>query len=252
MSKPDTMKKYLIILCAVMCAACTSHKPTFDTFVTESGEDVNFTFYGHATLCLSYEGNTIYIDPVESQLGRMSSCPKADAIMFTHHHSDHFDRRAIDALSGGDCTVYCDATTASMMPDVKCVAVRPEDVFEVCGIAVTAVAAYNTTEGHLDFHPRSREDVGYVFEIGGSRIYVAGDSEPTPEMLALKHIDVAFLPVNQPYTMTEQQASQVIHVLRPRIFYPYHYGQVEDVTDLELLRRLIADTPTQMRVEPME
>lgn len=89
------------------------------------------------------------------------------------------------------------------------------------------MAAYNTTEGHLQFHPREREDCGYVLTLGGTRVYIAGDSEPTPEMRSLEWIDIAFLPVNQPYTMTVDQAAEAVRALRPAIFYPYHYGEVE-------------------------
>ena len=119
------------------------------------------------------------------------------------------------------------------------------------GIRVEAVAAYNTTEGHLQFHPREREDCGYVLTLGGTRVYIAGDSEPTPEMRSLEGIDIAFLPVNQPYTMTVDQAAEAVRALRPAIFYPYHYGEVEQITDLDRLAREVAGL-TEMRVRPME
>ena len=118
-------------------------------------------------------------------------------------------------------------------------------------LCVEAVAAYNTTEGHLQFHPREREDCGYVLTLGGTRVYIAGDSEPTPEMRSLEGIDIAFLPVNQPYTMTVDQAAEAVRALRPAIFYPYHYGEVEQVTDLDRLAREVAGL-TEMRVRPME
>ncbi|MDE7305665.1 MAG: MBL fold metallo-hydrolase, partial [Alistipes sp.] len=115
------------------------------------------------------------------------------------------------------------------------------------------VAAYNTTEGCLQFHPKQREDCGYLLTIGGMRIYIAGDTEPTPEMKALRDVDIAFLPVNQPYTMTVDQAVEVIRHMKPVLFYPYHYGQVEEQTDLDRLAREVeALGTTEIRIRPME
>ena len=118
-------------------------------------------------------------------------------------------------------------------------------------LKVEAVAAYNTTDGHLQFHPKEREDCGYVLTIGGSRIYIAGDTEPTPELKALKNIDIAFLPVNQPYTMTVDQAVEAVKAIRPTIFYPYHYGEVEEKTDIDRLARELEGV-TEVRIRPME
>ena len=120
-------------------------------------------------------------------------------------------------------------------------------------IKVEAVAAYNTTREHQQFHPKLREDCGYLLTLGGTRIYIAGDTEPTPEMKSLRDVDVAFLPVNQPYTMTVEQAVEAVKTLRPKIFYPYHYGQVEEKTDIErLVREVEALGTTEVRVFPME
>ena len=118
-------------------------------------------------------------------------------------------------------------------------------------VRIEAVAAYNTTQGHLQFHPKEREDCGYIVTIGGTRIYIAGDTEPTPELLALRNIDIAFLPVNQPYTMTVEQAVQAVKAIRPTIFYPYHYGEVEQPTDLEALTAAL-EKVTEVRIRPME
>ena len=118
-------------------------------------------------------------------------------------------------------------------------------------LKVEAVAAYNTTDGHLQFHPKDREDCGYILTVGGTRIYIAGDTEPTPEMKALKNIDIAFLPVNQPYTMTVDQAVEAVKAIRPAVFYPYHYGEVEEKTDTARLARELGGV-TEVRIRPME
>jgi L-ascorbate metabolism protein UlaG (beta-lactamase superfamily) len=118
------------------------------------------------------------------------------------------------------------------------------------GLHIRAVAAYNTSEGHTDFHPQAREDCGYIFTLGGTTIYVAGDTEDNDDVLALEGIDIAFLPVNQPYTMTVAQAVRVIKAIRPSIFYPYHYGQVDEPTDVEALARMLQDI-VDVRIRPL-
>jgi L-ascorbate metabolism protein UlaG (beta-lactamase superfamily) len=119
------------------------------------------------------------------------------------------------------------------------------------GIKVEAVAAYNTSEGHTDFHPKHREDCGYVLTLGDAvRIYISGDTELTEEMKVLRDVDIAFVAVNQPYTMTPQQAVEAVKALQPKIFYPYHYGQVDEPTDVEALARMLQDI-VDVRIRPL-
>ncbi len=108
------------------------------------------------------------------------------------------------------------------------------DTLTIKDIKITAVPAYNTTKGRDKFHPKGRDN-GYVLEIGGKRVYIAGDTEDIPEMKRLKDIDTAFLPMNQPYTMTAKQLTNAVKVIKPRIVYPYHYGD----SDLSALPQLL-------------
>ena len=222
-----------------------------DTIQDKEGNDVIFTFFKHASLSITLGEHIIYTDPV-SDFAEYAHLPKGEVILITHSHYDHFDRAAVDNITTRHSTIICDKTTAEAF-DGETVTMTPGMKAEVFGgITIEAVAAYNTTPGHTDFHPQSREDCGYVITLAsGTRIYIAGDTEPTPEMLALKGIDVAFLPVNQPYTMTVDQAIEVVKTLRPKIFYPYHFGQVEEVTDLDRLKRELAEI-TDIRIFPME
>jgi L-ascorbate metabolism protein UlaG (beta-lactamase superfamily) len=119
------------------------------------------------------------------------------------------------------------------------------------GLSVKAVPAYNISEGHTDFHPKEREDCGYILTLGGTTIYVAGDTEDNDDVLALQGVDIAFLPVNQPYTMTVEQAERVVKAIKPAIFYPYHYGQVEQKTDIDALAKSLEGV-RDVRVFPME
>ncbi|MBR5464204.1 MAG: MBL fold metallo-hydrolase [Alistipes sp.] len=231
------------------CGKKTVQFPT-DTLTTPDGQEVIFHFYAHASLAVEWNGKMIYIDPVMDHAD-YSRLKKADVILVTHHHSDHFDGVAVDELSTRTTEIVCDRTSAEAF-EMNCHTMRPGSIANpIEGVKIEAVAAYNTSAGHTQFHPKEREDCGYIITLGGMRIYVAGDTEPTKEMKALKHIDVAFLPVNQPYTMTVDQAVEAVKAIRPTIFYPYHYGQVEEKTDLEALQAQLEGV-TEVRIFPME
>ena len=229
-----------------------SAKPTYpqDKIITHSGEEVTLTFFKHASLALEVGGKHIYIDPVDS-FADYARLPKADVVVVTHSHYDHLDRTAIDKITTRETVIVCDKTSAEAF-DFDCVTMTPGLSAEpIEGVKIEAVAAYNTSEGHLDFHPKEREDCGYIITIGGTRFYVSGDTENNEDVKAVENIDVAFLSVNQPYTMTVDQAVDAVRAIKPTIFYPYHYGQVEEKTDIERLVRELEGV-TEVRVRPME
>ena len=229
-----------------------SAKPTYpqDTIVTRSGEEVTLTFFKHASLALEVGGKHIYIDPVDS-FADYARLPKADVVVVTHSHYDHLDRTAIDKITTRETVIVCDKTSAEAF-DFDCVTMTPGLSAEpIEGVKIEAVAAYNTSEGHLDFHPKEREDCGYIITIGGTRFYVSGDTENNEDVKAVESVDVAFLSVNQPYTMTVDQAVDAVRAIKPTIFYPYHYGEVEEKTDIERLARELEGV-TEVRIRPME
>lgn len=238
------------ILSALACAKPTASKYHSDVIKTKSAGDVEITFFKHASLSLCADGKQIYIDPV-SIFADYASLPKADVILITHSHSDHLDTAAINMLSTSSTRIICDKTSAEMIQN-RCAPVAPEQSIHISdNVDIETIAAYNTTESQLQFHPKEREDVGYILTIGGTRIYISGDSEPTAEMLALTNIDIVFLPVNQPYTMTEEQAIEVVKSIKPTIFYPYHYGQTEHKTDIDRLVKELEGI-TEVRIRSME
>ncbi len=226
------------------------HSFPSDKLTTRDGKTLEITFIKHASLAITFDGtHHIYIDPV-SEYADYVHFPKADVILVTHSHFDHFDLEAIKKVQTTETTLVCDHTTGESA--VTAHIMHPGEEFSPRPyLKIEAVAAYNTSEGHTQFHPKTREDCGYVLTIGGTRIYISGDSEPTEEMYSLHDIDIAFLPVNQPYTMTVDQVVEAIRHLHPKIFYPYHYGEVEEKTDLERLKREVS-TLTEIRIRPME
>lgn len=218
--------------------------------VVVNGVKLKLTFFAHASLAIEYEGRWIYVDPVVGNAD-YSKLPKADMILVTHSHYDHFDMAAIEMLQSPDTRILLDKTSAEGLQG-NCFTMLPKAVAEPFDdIKVEAVAAYNTSEHQLQFHPKEREDCGYVVTLGGKvRIYISGDTEPTNEMRELKNIDIAFVCVNQPYTMTPEQATEAVKALKPQIYYPYHYGQVDEPTDVEALAKMLEGV-CDVRIRPM-
>ena len=159
---------------------------------------------------MQWNGKTVYVDPVGG--GKpFADLPKPDLVLVTHIHFDHFDPATLEAVmpAGGRTVMVAPKTVAEKIPEtlrgkttVKVLANGEKT--EAAGIAVEAVPAYNTTPGKEKFHPKGRDN-GYVLTMGGKRVYIAGDTEDTAEMRALKGIDVAFLPMNLPYTMSVRE-----------------------------------------------
>ena len=204
-----------------------------DSFDVGRGE-LRITFLGHASLVFEFGGAVIYIDPVR-QYADYSKLPKADLILVTHEHGDHLDAAAIASLRKPDTRIILPESSRAKLGSGE--ALEHGRAVQASGISVEAVPAYNSTAGRTGYHPKERKDNGYVLTVGTLRIYVAGDTEPTAEMSRLGAIDIAFLPMNLPYTMTPEQAAAAARTIQPKILYPYHFGS----TDTGLLTKLLAD-----------
>ncbi len=219
-----------------------------DIIPAPDGKEVKITFLQHASLLLEYNGLHIYSDPVSN----FDDCtidytklPQADLILVSHDHYDHLDLAAIDDILSPDTKIVCNPTSAEKIENAT--VMKNGDTLKILSnIDIEAVAAYNITEGHLQFHPRHRDN-GYILTLGGLRIYIAGDTEDTPDAYSIKNIDVAFLPVNQPYTMTLEQASKLARGIAPAILYPYHYTD----TDIAQLPKLLSNTNIDVRLRQM-
>lgn len=225
-----------------------------DTFETASGKKLEITFIVHASLKFKFGDRVIYVDPASS-LADFSGCEKADFILFTHHHSDHFDLKALEELATDDTTIVCTKTVADAIPDLGDrdveIMKNGDSLNFRKGFSVEAVPAYNYLMRE-HFHPAGRDN-GYILTFDGLTVYVAGDTEDVPaiQRLAGRNIDIAFLPVNQPFTMTVRQAVNAARIVSPRIFYPYHFGQVEEVTDLGQLCADLEGSGIEVRLREM-
>ena len=207
-----------IMLGVIMAASVVYGQKEFQEDVIQtSGGDLKITCIGHASLMFAFAGKVIHIDPTTMVYPEYDSLPKADLVLVTHEHGDHMDVKAIDAIRTADTKVVCNAAAAKSISD--CIVMKNGDAQTVAGISIEAIPAYNLEK---PFHPKGNGN-GYVMTFGDKRVYVAGDTENIPEMKALKGIDVAFLPMNQPYTMTPEQVADAARAMMPKMLYPYHY-----------------------------
>lgn len=208
---------------------------------------LRITFIGHGTLRFDFGAKVIYVDP-DGRLADFAAMPKADLILVTHGHGDHFDPQAIAVLRRAATEVI--VSPACLPPPPQAHVMRNGDRGQGAGIAIEAVPAYNIAHQRPDgrpFHPRG-EGNGYVLSFPGLRVYVAGDTEDIPEMKDLKEIAVAFLPMNLPYTMTPEMTAAAARSFRPRILYPYHFSDTDPQRLVALLR---ADPAIEVRVRRM-
>ena len=220
------MKKRLftITLSCLLAAGCFAAQKT-DEFTTKNGKKVKITCIKHASMEINYNGVEIQVDPVGMWLKPetdYATFPKANIILITHEHKDHFDREAIHALRTPATAIYVNQAVFGHFKN-GLVMKNGDKVKYADDITIEAVPAYNTTSGHEQFHPKGRDN-GYILTLDGLRIYIAGDTEDIPEMADLKDIDIAFLPCNQPYTMTIDQVVKAAKIIKPKVLFPYHYN----------------------------
>ena len=228
-----------IILAALLGLAALAGAAAF-AFETEpldnSPGSPEITFIGHGTLMFRFGGKVIHVDPW-GRLADYGTLPKADLVLVTHEHGDHLDIAAIEALRKDGTVVLASAAAARQIKGA--VTLKNGDSGTWLGIPIEAVAAYNIVHMRspgVPYHPKG-EGNGYIITFASRRVYIAGDTENTPEMRALKDIYAAFLPMNLPYTMTPGMVADAAKAFRPKILYPYHYGD----TDVQKLVALLKD-----------
>lgn len=189
----------------------------------------------HASMVIETPAQVIYVDPVGGA-EKYADLPAPGLILITHEHGDHYDVPTLEGI-GTEVPIITNPAVYDMLPEaLKARATAMENGASAMQgeIGIEAVPAYNITEDRLQYHPQGRDN-GYVLTIGGKRFYIAGDTEPTPEMLALTDIEVAFLPMNLPYTETIEQAAEAVAGFKPRVVYPYHHRG----SDVEAFKALV-------------
>lgn len=229
----DTIK-FLILACVIIQIAFANSDPQSDTIPTSSG-NLLLTFIGHGSLMLSFQNKTIQVDPF-GKLIDYSKFKPADIILITHEHYDHFDKGSIKKITCDSSVIIGPAMISGELRDVT--VLRNCESIKIKDITIEAVPAYNIVHKRKNGHPYhdKGEGNGYVLTLGDKRVYIAGDTENIPEMANLEKIDIAFLPMNQPYTMTPPMAADAAKKINPKILYPYHFSDTDPAEIKELLK----------------
>jgi L-ascorbate metabolism protein UlaG (beta-lactamase superfamily) len=218
-------------------------------FPTDGGE-IAIHPVEHASFVMDTPAGTIFVDPVGDP-SLYADLGTPDLILITHEHGDHYQPETLAALAAGKTQMIVNPSVYDMLPpelQAKAQSIANGDSTDALGLMIEAVPAYNITAGREQFHPEGRDN-GYVLTIDGARVYISGDTEDTPEMRALSDIDVAFISMNLPFTMTADQAAAGAAEFGPAVVYPYHYrGRDGGTQDPAEFARLLAAAGSQAEV----
>ena len=228
--------------CEKNCGECCEDA---DVFTATDNTTIKMFCIKHGSIRMQIGDKWLYVDPVTT--GAMpetdySQFPKADFILVTHNHYDHLDTLAISQLSKEGTQVIADKTSCESLGFGTAMA-NGDTITIGDSWSLEAVPAYNYSEEKLAFHPQGRDN-GYILTVGGTRIYIAGDTEDIPEMENIKNIDVAFMPCNLPFTMTPEQLAKAAGTVQPKVLFPYHYGD----TDMQRVDSLLQNSGIDVRI----
>ena len=217
------MKAFVLLLLPALALFGQGQRPV-ETFQS-SGGDIRVTPIRHASLMLQAGGKVIHVDPWSQ--GNYDGLPAADLILITDIHGDHLDPKAIDKVKKDGTVIIAPSAVKTTVRDAQ--TLSNGETKKWGDFTIEAIPMYNLKRGPSEgklYHDKGRGN-GYIISYGGKRIYVAGDTEDTPEIRALKNIDVAFIPMNLPYTMTPQEAAEAVKAFHPKVVYPYHYRETD-------------------------
>ncbi len=232
--------RLVLSLALAPCLMAQVQRPV-ETFQTKTGE-LKITPIRHASMMIEAGGKVLHIDPWSQ--ANFDGLPKADLIVITDIHGDHMDPKAIEIVRKPGTQIIAPAAVAKTVTDAT--VMNNGETRKVDGFTFEAIPMYNEKRGPEPgkfYHDKGRGN-GYVITYGGLRIYISGDTEGTPEMRALKNIDVAFVPMNMPNAMPPEEAADAVKVFKPKVVYPFHYRQ----SDTKLFAKALEGTGIDVRL----
>ena len=236
------MKSILcIVVCAVMALFAVSAQAQVQTFNSSAGP-IKITPVTHAAMMIEGGGKVIVVDPAKPAV--FTGLPQADLILITDIHGDHMDADLIKAVSKAGTEIIAPPAVVKTITTASPLSNGEKKTWGAW--TIEAVPMYNLTRGPEAgkfFHDKGRGD-GYVLTYGGTRIYISGDTEGVPEMRALKNIDVAFICMNLPYTMTPEEAADAVKAFHPKVAIPYHFRG----SDPAVFQKALAGTGVEVRL----
>ena len=236
----------LVLLVGVSTPSVRSADKIEGDHLATSDGDLIIHPINHATFVMGWKDKVIYVDPVGTSK-RFDGLPKPDLILVTDIHGDHLSPETLEPFADAKTTIVAPSAVAEKLPEKlrkQTTVLANGETKSVTGVSIEAVPMYNLTADRLKYHNKGRGN-GYVITVGDKRVYTSGDTEDIPEMRALKNIDVAFVCMNLPYTMTEEQAASAVREFKPKIVYPYHYRG----SDTEKFKKLVgSDSGIEVRL----
>lgn len=235
------MKTLTGILLGVALVSAQTSRPV-EQFPTEKEGPIKITPIRHASMMIEGGGVVIHVDPWSQ--GNYDQLPPADLVLITDIHGDHMDPKALQQVKKENTIIYAPLAVTKTIPDAR--VINNGESKTVGKWTIEAVPMYNLKRGPEAgklYHDKGRGN-GYLLTYGGKRIYIAGDTEGTPEMQALQNIDIAFIPMNLPYTMPPSEAAMAVKAFHPKVVYPYHYRD----SDLKVFQQDLANTGIDVRI----
>ena len=238
----------ICLLLLLTINAAVAQRPEADKLETSKGTLV-IQPLNHATLALSWQGKTIYVDP-NGGASTFEGINAPNLILITDIHGDHFNPETLQAIDARNATLIVPQAVADKLPDIlkgKAIVLHNGETKTQMNITMEAVPMYNLPETSESRHTKGRGN-GYVLTFGNKRLYISGDTSGIPEMRALKNIDVAFICMNLPYTMDVSEAAQAVLDFNPKIVYPYHYRGQGGFSDTDTFKKLVNDKNKNIEV----
>jgi L-ascorbate metabolism protein UlaG (beta-lactamase superfamily) len=233
------MKTTLLLLVLTCTLSAEAQRPAPDKIDAESGA-ISIQPILHGSLVLTWNEKTIYVDPYGGPKAFDGITPP-DLILITDIHGDHLNPETLNAIETSKAKLIVPQAVADQLPEnlkSKAVIINNGNRIMQDGISISAIPMYNLPEAPDSRHTKGRGN-GYILNLGGKMVYISGDTEDIPEMRALKNIDVAFICMNQPYTMDINQAANAVLAFKPKIVYPFHYRGQNGLSDVEGFKKLV-------------
>jgi L-ascorbate metabolism protein UlaG (beta-lactamase superfamily) len=253
-------KKIWLLVCIVLVLAFATYfflskrvnapdtlNESSDTSIVTASE-IKITPVSHATMALEWGELMLITDPVGDREKIPSGTP--DMILITDIHGDHLNTSTLSKLSGEETVIIAPVAVADSIRSIpgQIKVLKNGETVEALGVKIEAVPMYNFPETSDSRHAKGRGN-GYVLEKMGERVYIAGDTSGTPEMRSLKNIDLAFIPMNLPFTMSVDEAASAVLDFKPKKVIPYHYRGSDGLSDINKFKELVTNQNPEIKVE---
>lgn len=256
----------LIIATAIILTACknktenagsamTRNNPKLENDGGEANSEKDFTInpVEHASMVLNWDGTIIYVDPVGGE-EMYSKYTEPSLVLITDIHGDHFDIPTLEAIVGENTSIIAPQVVFEKLPESlqnRTEIMKNGETTTDHEIEIEAIPMYNLRPEALKFHEKGRGN-GYIIEKEGKRVYISGDTEDIPEMRNLRNIDIAFVCMNLPYTMTVEKAAEAVLDFKPKTVYPYHYRGENGLSDVAKFKSIVEEGDNDIKVTQLD